>query len=168
MRKLHAISLEFCKMLQQITRSVTLADHPFFKSPLTSFESLSLLNSRLTQLHLRNKETADPSSLVATPLQQNKNSSLQLPFSITLTFRRKKRMQQLEASHKHHMLWTSGVYPDVCQDIILNQACGERGGQGAVTVYTHPATCRSFLPGLCACKRTPGTAYLCPLAAGNK
>jgi len=44
------------------------------------------------------------------------------------------------------------MYPDVYREIILNQACGELGGQGAVTVYTHPATCTSFLPGLCACK----------------
>lgn len=60
------------------------------------------------------------------------------------------------------------MYPDVYQEIILNQACGELGVQGAVTAYTHPSTCRSFLLGLCACKRAPGTGYLYPLAAGNK
>lgn len=33
-------------------------------------------------------------------------------------------MQQLEVLHTHPMLWTSGVYPDVCQEIILNQLVG--------------------------------------------
>lgn len=65
------------------------------------------------------------------------------------------------------MLWTAGMHPDVCQEIILNQAFWELGGQGAVAVYTHPATCMSFLTGLCARKGTPGTGYLYPLAAGN-
>lgn len=48
-------------------------------------------------------------------------------------------------SHTLPMPWTAGRHPDVCQEIILNQACRELGGQGAVTVYTHPATCMSFL-----------------------
>lgn len=48
------------------------------------------------------------------------------------------------------------MYPDVCKEIILNQACGELGGQGAATVYTHPATCTS----LCACRRTRNRLFV--------
>lgn len=169
-RKLHIISLKFCKMLQQIAQSVTLPDHSLFKCLLTSFESLSLLNSCLTQLHLRNKETTDPSSLAQIPLKQNKTSPLQLPFSITLTLcrGRKRRMHQWEASHTplHALdIWhRSRCLPrDYC-----TASLGEPGGQGAASVYTHPATCTSFLLGLYACTRTPGTDYLYLLAKGNK
>lgn len=123
-RKLHTISLEFCKMLQQITRNVMLTDHPFFKSLLTSFESFCLLNSRLRQLHLKNKDTTDPSSLEQTPLKKN----LKNPFATSLfhypDILQKKECSSLQVSHTHPMLWTSGMYPDVCQEMILNQAVG--------------------------------------------
>ena len=146
MRKLHTISLEFCKMLQQITRSVTLMDHPFFKSLLTSSASLSLLNSRLTQLHLRNTEIADPSSLVQTPLKQNKNTLLQLPFSITSTFCRKKNAAARSITHISHALDIWHVSRCLPRDYFKSGLWGT-GWPGCCDCLYTPSYVHEFPPG---------------------
>lgn len=146
MRKLHTISLEFCKMLQQITQSVTLTDHPFFKSLLTSFESLSLLNSCLTQLHLRNKETADPSSLVQTPLRQNKTTPLQFPFTITLTFCRKKNAAAISITHTSHALDIWHVSRCLPRDYFKSGLWGT-GCPGCCDCLYTPSYMQKFPPG---------------------
>lgn len=104
LRTLHTISLEFRKMLQQITQSVTLVDQPFFKSLLTSWKPLSLLNSRLTQLPVRNKEAADPSPSAQTPLTPNKTTPWHRLFSITLTLCRKRIAAARGIAHACHAL----------------------------------------------------------------
>lgn len=137
-------------MLQEITRSVTLTYHPFFKSLLAGFESLSLLNRCLTQLHLRNKVTADPSSSVQTPLKQNKNTPSQLPFSITLAFCGQKKNHSSQKCWTHPELWTSGTDAAVCQEIILNQALGERREPGhCECLHTHRQQHREPPRGVC-------------------
>lgn len=156
-------------MLQEITRSVTLTYHPFFKSLLAGFESLSLLNRCLTQLHLRNKVTADPSSSVQTPLKQNKNTPSQLPFSITLAFcGQKKKTQQPEVLNTSRALDIWHRRRCLPRDYFKSGFGGTEGAR-ALRVFAHPQTAAPGAPpGGVPRERPPGTGCLCPLAAGNK